>query len=332
MNKSEALTHRAPRISVVLPAYNAEAYLREAVQSVLDQSYSDFELIVLNDGSTDGTAEILESFNDPRLHVVHQENLGLALTLNKGIALARGEFIARQDADDVALPERFERQVEYLDLHPSCALLGTGSMILEDRQLTARRHKHPTNNGELQMRLLFDSFFVHSSVMLRRSALSRVGMYPTDPERHPPEDFDLWIRMAREFEVANLAEPLVMYRELPNSISRSKAELLNCRAVAISAENLGDLLEEPSSNPCIRDLIALLRHSPEYMSERPDWGGMERILKRARDCLIIRWPNDKDDIRTTAQRLVGAIRLQRLNKSWLGQCASRGRSFLGRFI
>jgi len=158
----------APRVSVVLPAYNAEAYLPEAVASILGQTYADFELIALDDGSTDGTAAWLDSVRDPRVRVLHQQNIGLALTLNKGIGLARGAYIARQDADDISRPERLAKQVAYMDAHPACGLLGTWSVIQEDQTLTTRQHRHPCGNGELQFKVLFDSFFVHSSVMIRR--------------------------------------------------------------------------------------------------------------------------------------------------------------------
>lgn len=332
MNNPKIFASHPVRVSVVLPVYNAEAYLHEAVQSVLDQSFSDFELIVLNDGSTDRSAAILESFSDPRLQVLHQKNIGLALTLNKGISLARGEYIARQDADDISLPERFAQQVVYLDAHTSCALVGTGSLILEDRQMTARRHQHPCSNGELQMRLLFDSFFVHTSVMMRRSALTQVGTYSIDPERNPPEDFDLWLRLAREFEVANLSDPLVMYREVPSSISRVKAEQLNRRAIAISADNLSAQLDLSPTDTCVRDLVALLRNSPQYMSNNPDWDGMARTLEKARDCLISRWPNSADGIRSAALRLMQRLRQGRLRASWFGRYVLRSRSFLRRFI
>lgn len=321
-----------PKISVILPAYNAEIYLREAVQSVLDQSFTDFELIILNDGSTDGTAELLESFDDARIRIIHQENIGLALTLNKGISLSRGEFIARQDADDISLPERFARQIDYLVSHKSCGLLGTGSIILDDRQLTTRRHQHPTSNGKLQMNLLFDSFFVHSSVMLRRSALDEVGVYPTDPERNPPEDFDLWLRLARKFEVANLSEPLVMYREVPGSISRSKAELLNRRAITLSSENLCILFGSAQPDLCMKDLAALLRYTPQYMSVCPDWTGMLSTLRKARDCLIRQWPNDSSDIDLAARDLILRLHQGRLRSSWFGKSVLQVRSIFRRFI
>lgn len=290
------MTTVTPRVSVILPVYNGEAYLLEAIESILGQTYADFELIVLDDGSRDGTAALLDAVRDPRVRVVHQENIGLALTLNKGIALARGEYIARQDADDISRPERLARQVAYLDAHPACGLLGTWSVIQEDRVLTTRQHRHPCSNGELQFRLLFDSFFVHSSVMMRRSALERAGLYPTDPERNPPEDFDLWLRIARDHAVANIPEPLLVYREVPGSISRTRAELLDRRAIAIAAENLGLLVGPGPSESSLRDLVALMRHSPQALSPETDQGVLVEVLRQARDRLAAAWPEDAEGV------------------------------------
>src|SRR4051812_15533497 len=119
----------APKISVLLPVYNAEPYLKEAIDSVLQQTFADFELIIINDGSKDRSADIIKSYTDKRILFIDQENIGLSATLNKGIALARGEYIARQDNDDISRPERFRKQVTYLDAHPRTMLLGTAAEI-----------------------------------------------------------------------------------------------------------------------------------------------------------------------------------------------------------
>ena len=316
----------SPRVSVILPVYNGEAYLRESVDSILAQTYADFELIAIDDGSRDGTAALLGAVRDPRVRVVHQENMGLALTLNKGIALARGEYIARQDADDISRPERLARQVEYMDAHPACGLLGSWSVIQEDRVPTSRQHRHPCSNGELQLRILFDSFFVHSSVMMRRSALDRAGVYPTDPERNPPEDFDLWLRIARDHELANLPEPLLVYREVPGSISRTRAALLDRRANAIAVENLRLLLGPAPSEADLRDLVALMRHSTEALSPAPDWRALGRLLREIRSRLAQKWPEDTQDLDRGLAEARAALDRARLKNSRVGQWMLRLRS------
>ena len=316
----------SPRVSVILPVYNGEAYLRESVDSILAQTYADFELIAIDDGSRDGTAALLGAVRDPRVRVVHQENMGLALTLNKGIALARSEYIARQDADDISRPERLARQVEYMDAHPACGLLGSWSVIQEDRVPTSRQHRHPCSNGELQLRILFDSFFVHSSVMMRRSALDRAGVYTTDPERNPPEDFDLWLRIARDHELANLPEPLLVYREVPGSISRTRAALLDRRANAIAVENLRLLLGPAPSEADLRDLVALMRHSTEALSPAPDWRALGRLLREIRSRLAQKWPEDTQDLDRGLAEARAALDRARLKNSRVGQWMLRLRS------
>ena len=328
----QVMAYPSPRVSVVLPVYNGAAYLEEAIQSILTQSFEDFELIVINDGSTDSTESILNALVDPRVRVIHQKNQGLALTLNHGIALARGEYIARQEADDISLPERFALQVAYLDQHPDCALLGSWSTIWEDRQATKRGHQHPSENGELQIRLLFDSFFVHSSVMLRRSALQTSGVYSTDPERNPPEDFDLWLRIARHFKVANLPIPLLVYREVPSSISRVKADLLQSRAIGIACENLQKQLALDASEKNLRDLIACLRHLPERLSSTPDWRSLMQLLSCIAMQLQSRWPEDAESIRKGQNDLKRILLCMRCRLSRFGNWVCRCKSWLCRVL
>jgi len=209
-----------PKISVILPVYNSEKYLGEAIASILNQSFSDFELIILNDGSTDNSKNVIESFNDKRIVLVDQSNLGLAATLNRGIMMARGELIARQDNDDVSLPDRLEKQIEFLESNPHISLLGTAAEIIDESgKSTGRYHKHSTDSTVLKFNLLFNNPFVHSSIVFRRSVLGLVGDYSTDPLFF--EDHNLWSRIARVSGVSNLNACLVKYRELTSSMSRS---------------------------------------------------------------------------------------------------------------
>ena len=136
------------------------------------------------------------------------------------------------------MPTRLEKQVAFLEAHPDCAMVGTRAEIWVGGQKTSRVHDHPTDNAALQFELLFDSPFVHSSVLLRKSALDAVGHYTTDPARQPPEDYELWSRIARRYKVANLPERLTIYREVPNSMSRARPPRFIDNIVAISAENL----------------------------------------------------------------------------------------------
>ena len=194
--------------------------LPQALESILTQSFTDFELIAIDDGSTDETGAYLDSIPDRRVRVIHQESAGLAASLNRGIELARGHYIARQDHDDLADPSRMAKQVAFLRAHPEYALIGTCAEIWAGDTPSGRFHDHPTEDQILRFDLLFNNPFVHSSVMIRKSALDRVGVYTTDPARQPPEDYELWSRIARHYRVANLAERLTVYREVPTSMSR----------------------------------------------------------------------------------------------------------------
>src|SRR6185369_12980087 len=139
-----------PLISVVLPVYNGEEYLRESIDSILKQSYSNFEFLILNDGSSDRSEEIIQSYSDPRIKYHKHANCGLAATLNKGIELAKGEYIARQDQDDISLPTRLEKQITFLENHSEYAMVGTGSKIWRANKKTGRSHHHATVNAKIQ--------------------------------------------------------------------------------------------------------------------------------------------------------------------------------------
>jgi glycosyltransferase involved in cell wall biosynthesis len=200
-----------PRVSVVMPVFNGETYLAEAVESALGQTLQELELVAVDDGSRDGSRAILERFAraDRRVRVVvNEQNLGIAGALNRGWRAARAPYIARLDADDIAPPDRLSRQVEFLDDHPSVAVVG-GTLIAIDaagRRISTRRF--PTQNRAIQSTLLRYNCLSHPSVTMRRAALQAVGGYRLSGV----EDYDLWLRLSERFELANLPEPMVLHR------------------------------------------------------------------------------------------------------------------------
>ena len=272
----------SPTVSVVLAVRNGGTDLPRALETILSQSFFDFELIVINDGSIDGTGDFLNGISDPRVRTYHQAGVGLANALNRGISLARGRYIARQDHDDWALPTRLAQQVAFLDANPDHAMVGTRAEIWIGDQPTGRFHDHPTDDAELRFFLLFNNPFVHSSVMIRKAALDKIGGYSVDPARQPPEDYELWSRVSRGFRTANLPDRLTVYREVPTSMSRAGAYPFNEKMVLISAENLAAAtIGEPVPQRVHLDIACLLHSSPERMSQSADIKQMCAIISNA---------------------------------------------------
>ncbi len=268
-------------VSVLLPVYNGAAYLKEAVESILRQTYKNFEIILINDGSTDESADIIQSIKDFRIRYYEQQNQGLAATLNRAISLAQGQYLARQDQDDVSLPYRFEKQVAYLESHSKCGMVGTWAEIMVDRQRTRRAHRFSADNVLLKFELLFDNPFVHSSVMLRKEVFEQVGLYSTDKNRQPPEDYELWSRVSREFEVANIPEILHIYREIPTSMSRSGPNPFLDRVINLSAENIAWLIGRESPDQNIIDLVSFVHGASHRLSSKPHITEIMQVLNEA---------------------------------------------------
>ncbi len=195
-----------------MSVFNGERFLLAAVDSILGQTYDDLEFVVIDDGSTDGSSEILEKRRreDPRLRVFRHPNMGLTRSLNRGLELSGGEYVARMDADDLADQRRIERQVAFLDSHPDVGLLGTGYYEIDGEGRTIGVKRFPTDDQTLRATLMRYNPFFHASVMLRRDVLTTVGLY--DVAWPLVEDYELWFRVARHARLANLSEPLGMRR------------------------------------------------------------------------------------------------------------------------
>ena len=204
-----------PRISVLMPVYQAERYLEEAVESILAQSFDDFELLALDDGSTDASPRILEALagRDDRIRVRRAEHTGLVSQLNQGLAEARGEFIARMDADDVSHPARFERQLAYLDAHPDCVAVGTGTDEVDPERRIIRTLEIHTAHDEIESRLMQGDggALIHASALYRTHALRSIEGYRKEFEFG--EVIDLHLRLAEIGRLANLPESLYEYRQ-----------------------------------------------------------------------------------------------------------------------
>ena len=231
-----------PVISVVMPVYNCEEYIYLSIKSILEQSYSNFELIVINDGSTDGTLKILENFSDNRIRIFSQNNMGISKSLNKGIRISQGKFIARHDADDISENKRLEKQLQYMRLNPNIALLGTWSKIIINNKFSRKNLIHPRTDEDCKIGLLFDNCFSHGSILIKKSTLIKVGFY--NENIIGAEDYELWSRIAKKFKVANIPEFLHYYRVHKSSVSYDRPLLARENAFKISMNNILEL-----SNP-----------------------------------------------------------------------------------
>jgi glycosyltransferase involved in cell wall biosynthesis len=217
----------SPAVSVVMSVHNGEKYLREAVDSILNQAFRDFEFIIIDDGSTDGSKGILEkcATKDSRVHLISREHRGRPKSLNECLALAHGELIAIMDADDISLPNRFARQIAYLRDHPQVAVVGSSVIYINTRgQKLFVRHM-PENHEEIcQAHLMgYGGMIFHPSAILKRSALDFVAGY--DESFIYACDYDLWCRIAVKYELANLQTPLLLYRYHSEAITQHKASM-----------------------------------------------------------------------------------------------------------
>lgn len=198
---------------------NAEKFVSEAIQSILDQSYTDFEFIIIDDGSTDNTPNIIKSFKDRRIVCKSQKNAGVPKASNKAISMAKGEYIARQDADDYSSLKRLERQVSFLDDNPDIGLVGSNYSAVNLAGDTVFETNFFTKSDDLKLATVFSNQFGHGSTMIRKSALNEVGGYREISIVH---DYDLWVRISRIAGIANLNDELYTWRFHGASLSNSK--------------------------------------------------------------------------------------------------------------
>ncbi|HKH64918.1 MAG TPA: glycosyltransferase [Solirubrobacterales bacterium] len=221
----------APEVSVVTAVYNGERYLAEAIESILGQSFADWELVIVDDGSTDGSSRILAEYTaaDPRVVVHRQENGGVAAASNRGLELARAPLVARLDADDLSMPGRLEQQHRFLRDHPQVGMVGGQGAIIDRDGREVAEVRYPLDDAAIREQLERTTGFVHSSVMIRKEVLDQVGGYRS--EFDGAEDLDLWLRIAAHTQLAHLPERVVSYRIHPDQAS-NKIELQAVRILA----------------------------------------------------------------------------------------------------
>jgi glycosyltransferase involved in cell wall biosynthesis len=264
------MTSAAPRVSVLLPCYNGEQYLEEALQSLADQTFADFEIIFVNDGSRDCSLRIARDFaaKDGRMTVLDQENGGIVRALNAGLALCRGAYIARMDADDVSFPDRFASQVAYLDRHPGCVVVG-GFAVNDQHEVNPVIRSSGRVHSRTNLRTFPPTvaFALHPLIMLRRDAILSVGGYRTGFTH--AEDYDLYIRLRKFGTIDNPRKHVLFYRRHEKAVSVQHLEIQE--EAAATAEY--DAMRQdgiPVPEPWLSDPYLRLRIWRRYQHGAPD--------------------------------------------------------------
>lgn len=225
-------------VSIIMPVYNGALYIRESIESILSQTYSNFEFIIINDGSSDNTLEIIHSYADSRIILIDQKNTGTSQAMNVGIRIAKGQYVARMDHDDIAMPERIAMQVQFLMKNPNYGVVGSSAYKIDACGNITGSIICPTTDEEIKVKLLRNTPFVHSSVMFSVKVFSDVGLYSNDFSRQPPEDFELFSRIQKKYKLANLSNILLLYRELSTGLSNVLKPHIRERVILISQENI----------------------------------------------------------------------------------------------
>jgi len=221
----KTMLNNKPKVSVIMSVYNGETFLNDAIESILRQTFSDFEFIIVNDKSTDNTENILREYikRDERIKIIqNSENIGLTKSLNKAIKQSKGTYIARMDADDVSEPERLEKQIRFMGNNLNIVLCGTLGWIIDDKGEKIKEKNLKTSYADIKKSLLFNNQFIHSSLFIRKDILDKEGFY--DESFQKSQDYELILRLASKYQVANLPDRLIEWRMNTNSLSWSNKE------------------------------------------------------------------------------------------------------------
>lgn len=239
-----------PQISVIMPVYNAAPYLKQAIESILTQSYRDFEFIIINDGSTDDSDEIIKSFNDDRIiYVSEKQNAGISFRTNQGLAMSRGNYIALMDADDICLPERLEKQLAFIGAHPDVDILGSNATMINENEELVNKMLRPEQHELIHWRIFFGNPMINPSVMFRGSVDRNNLKYYGDTSF--PHDYELWTRLIIKVRFHNVQEPLIYYRRYEKSTSSSNKQTHLEFSLKLIQDSIRELTKVSASNGAI---------------------------------------------------------------------------------
>ena len=209
-----------PKISVIMPVYNGEKYLRDAIDSILNQTFADFEFIIINDCSSDSTEDIIKSYNDPRIiYVKNEKNMGVAATLNRGLDIAKGDYIARMDADDISFSHRFQMQVDFLDSNKNVGVCGSNLRIFGDG-IEERDFIYSEKDKQIRVDMIFNSAFAHPVIMMRREIVEKYNLR-YDIAFEKAEDYKMWHDILKVSEGYNIQEFLLKYRYHSSQVTKT---------------------------------------------------------------------------------------------------------------
>ncbi|MFH0806296.1 MAG: glycosyltransferase [Candidatus Brennerbacteria bacterium] len=336
------MTH-IPSISVILAVYNGARFVRDSITSVLAQTFRDFELIIVNDGSTDGTADILDGFRDERIvRLTNEKNIGLVRSLNRGLEVARGTYIARADADDWSDTSRFEKQIKYLESHPEIGVVGTHVAQVDARGRGLSVLRPPETHAAIFWELIFGLPLVHPSVMMRRNVVAAAEGY--DPAFIHIEDTELWSRLIAKTRFANIPEVLCTKRVHSASIGSTQSDIQYQSGIIIRKRIFKEILrrevsdvvvgwvmqpervltvaEAEEATKLLKELLTYFLHLPGITSEAQEFFRNEAekrlSLARTADCRKLRkW------LKTWLRRVLPSSFRHKLRTSFLGRYFER---------
>jgi len=260
-----------------MPVLNGEKYLKLAIESILSQSYKDFEFIIIDDGSTDKTEQIIKSYKDPRIvYIKNPSNLGLSKSYNIGIKVAQGQYVTRMDADDISTKNRFEKQLNFLIQHKSIGIVGSSVTLIDENDKQLKIHSRPTNHLEIKWASLFSTPLVHPSIMGYTEIFKK---NPYDENLKNSEDYELWSRLlfTTNVRLANIQEPLLLYRLSSNSFTQK----LNTEKRATSARNTIKNLERYISLSEQDEALIVAMRQDKSLSALELWTIWKLYLKAA---------------------------------------------------
>ena len=271
-------SHRPPSISVVMSVNNSELYLKDAIESILNQTFDDFEFIIIDDGSTDYSADIIKSYEDQRIvFLQNDKNMGLARSLNRGVGFSRGKYIARMDADDIAKSERLEKQIFFMEKNPHIDLCGSWIEYFNDTSDAEKRlWKTPATHDEIKTYLIFGSPVAHPSIMVKREFFSQLRYQET---YEVAQDYALWTESIDVFQFANIQEPLLRYRVHGNQIGQTQKKAQTDRSLRLQKkilQRLNIVMDEKEENIHAK----LCSYETDNIDETEKW--LKKIVEKNR--------------------------------------------------